>query len=494
MGEIVVNAPALGGGLQALLMAPDITPGDGPSYETCKAIYSFHPLGAKLTEIPIRLAQSKPRTITIPNSPEDRIKKQFDKQWLADGCDKHLFNLHRLKRVYGVSAIALLTEGVDSATPLKYDELWKQTIAFNVLDPLNVAGSLTGNLDPNAPGFLKTGAIAVNGKNYDRSRSIVALNEEPIFLEWTSSGFGYVGRSVFQRTLYPLKSFIETMVADAMVARKAGVIVAKMEQPGSIVDKVGQVLFGIKRDVVKEAATNQVISISIKEAIESLNLQNVNGALDASRNHIKEDIAAGAGMPAILINSETYAEGFGEGTEDAKAVADFITTVRDDMGPSYAWMDQIVMWRAWNPEFFKAIQADFPEDYGKMTWTQAIYQWMNSFTASWPSLLTEPDSKKAEVEDVRLKAIIAMVEVLLPEMDPLNRANVIRWAADNFNDFKLLFDTPLVLDYEALEEYEPPVPVQEEKPSPPFSSHDADGEVVGALKVLARHRRTGVAA
>jgi hypothetical protein len=478
MADITINGPEIGTGLRGLLLGDDIVPGDRPSYQLCKDVYSFHPLGAKLAEIPIRLAQSKPRTITIPNSPEERVKKQFTDQWRKDGCDKHLFNLHRLKRVYGVAAIGILPpEGKAADTPVDFDTLWKEDIAFNVWDPLNVAGSLTGNLDPNNPKFLKTSGVAVNGIPYHRSRTIVALNEEPIYLEWTASAFGYVGRSVYQRTLYPLKSFIETMRADALVARKAGVIVAAMKQAGSIISAAMFSLFGRKREVVKDAETGNVIGIGVDERIESLNLRNVNDALDGSRKHIIDNIAAGAGMPAILINSEAYANGFGEGTEDAKVVATYVDHEREEMDPSYAWMDTICQHRAWNPEFYATIQADFPEQYGKMDYKTAFYQWKNSFSATWESLLIEPESKRAEAEDVRLKALIAAVEILMPRLDPQNVATAIKWLADNLNAFKLLFDAPLDLDYEALAEYTPPAqeldPEKEPHEPKPFAAQDA---------------------
>ena len=474
MATITVNGPALGGALRAILVAEDIQPGDAPSYELCKLIYTRHVLGAKLAELPIKLAQSKPRVITIPDGPEDRVVKQFLDQWRKDGAEKHIFNLHRLKRVYGIASIAVL-DGKDTDQPLDYEGLWKAEVSFNVLDPLNTAGSLTGDLDPNSPDFLKTNGIAVNGKAYHRSRCTIAMNEEPVYLEWTAASFGYVGRSVYQRTLYPLKSFIETMITDAMVARKAGVIVAALKQAGSIVTNAMQKLFGLKRDVVKEAVTDNVISIGIEERIESLNLQNVNGAMDASRKHILEDIAAGAGMPAILVNSETYAEGFGEGTEDAKAVADYIGREREDMQPSYAWMDQIIQYRAWNPEFYATIQADFPDEYGNVEYKEAFYRWRNSFTAKWPSFLMEPDSEKVRVDEVKLKAMIAVYQVIAPDADPSNKAKLAMWLQDNLNEMETMFSEPLELDFDALEAYVPPAAAEEEpKPGHPFAVQDAD--------------------
>ncbi len=285
------------------------------------------------------------------------------------------------------------------------------------------------------------------------------MNEDPLYINYTTSAFGFVGRSVYQRSLYPLKSFLQTMITDDMVSRKAGLLIAKLKQAGSIINNLMSTMAGQKRQLVKEGETNGVLSISASdnEDVTSLNLQNVNDAMTASRKNILENIAVSADMPAKLLNSETFAEGFGEGTEDAKAVARYIDRVRVAMQPLYDFFDQVCMYRAWNPEFYKTIQAEFSDEYGSMGYTQAFYQWTNSFAAQWPSLLTEPDSEKIKVDDVKLKAVIAMLEALLPNLDPENKTSAILWACDNFNELKLMFQSPLVLDAEALATYVPPV-------------------------------------
>ena len=116
------------------------------------------------------------------------------------------------------------------------------------------------------------------------------------------------------------------------------------------------------------------------------------------------------------------------------------------------------MRRAWNPEFYEIIQNDFP-DYKDVSYNDAFYRWKNSFHAVWPSLLKDPDSD-SKIEDVRQKAVMSMMEILLPQMDPVNRARVIEWAIETSSENKLLFPQPLVLDYEALRDYEPPQPQQ----------------------------------
>ena len=449
MAQLTVGGASLGTELQNLLMCDDIVPGAEASYQVCKSIYLWHPLGGKIAEAPVRKAMSQKRKISIPDSPEDRVKKAFEDAWKKLRIDRAIRNSMRLARIYGISTVAALDDDGDPSQPLDYDKLDALKLTFNVLDPLNTAGSLVLNQDPNAPDFLKPKSVSINGKVYHPSRVCVMMNEEPIYLAYTNSAFGFVGRSVYQRALFPLKSFVNTMIADDMVARKAGVIIAKLKAPGSIVDNIMAKMAGIKRQLLKEAETNNVMSVDITEDIESLNLTNINLALMQSRKDILENIATATPMPAQMINSETFAEGFGEGTEDSKNVAQYIDGLREDMQPLYDFFTPIVQRCAWNEEFYATVQAEFTE-YKSVSHKQAFYRWVNSFAAEWPSLLIEPESEQAKAEDVRLKAILALVEILMPALDPDNRGAVIEWCCDNFNSLKMLFASPLVLDFDQL--------------------------------------------
>lgn len=449
-----------------LLMAEDIEPGSEPSYQLAKTIYAYHPLGGKIVDQPIKIAMSQKREISIPNSPEERVREAFERKWAEINADNYIANTWRLGKIYGASAIVYGAKGLDTNEPIKPDELAKYAgdLYFNSLDPLNTAGSLVLNQNPNAPDFQKPTIVTAAGQTYHPSRSLVFFNEQPLYIEYTNSAYGYTGRSVYQRALYPLKSFVQTMIANDMVSRKVGVIVAKMKPAGSIADRAMAVLQGVKRNVVKEAETNNVINITPEEAIETLNLLNADGALTTARKNILEDIAAAVPQPAKLLNSESYAEGFGEGSEDAKDLIRYIKHERETVQPLYQFFDNIVQRLAWTPEFYATIQATV-DKYKDVPYEQAFYEWKNAFEAEWPSLMEEPESEKVKVEKVKFEAMTAALEVLLPNLDPANRARAIQNYADNMNESKRLFPNPLTLDYDDLSSYEPPIPPSE--PSEP---------------------------
>lgn len=457
--------------LQSAFSLTDIQPGDDPSYEACKAVMLYHPLGFKMTETPIRLAQSLPRIITIPNGPEERLTEEFERHWNRLKMNQLIRNVMKLARCYGIASVALGTVGEDTKEPLNWATLYKSELYFNVLDPLNTSGSLVLNQDPNAPDFMKKRTpIRANGVIYHQSRTMTMMNEDPIYIAYTTAAFGFVGRSVFQRAWYPLKSFISTMITDDLISRKAGVLIAKMKAPGSIINQVMLNLANTKRQLLQQAETDNVLGITTEEDIESLNLQNIDGAGKFARDNILKNIAVAADMPAVMLDQETFARGMAEGSEDMKAVAQYIDTIREDMQPIYEFCDNIVQYMAWNPDFYATIQAEYPEQYGNVPYERAFVEWQRNFKATWPSFLREQPSELVKTEDVKQKAIMAMLQIALPVLDPVNRATLMLWAQDNVNANKELFKTELQLDPELIQEYTPAEPMPQEVPEMPVAA------------------------
>lgn len=447
-----ITESAMGGALQSILMADDIVPGSDPSYELCKAIYLYHPLGMKIIERPIQIAMSKPRELVIHADAEDMLKEAFKREWLALDLDRTVFNLKRISRIYGISALVYGAPDIPTSEPISPNELPELDIYFHVFDPLNTAGSLIFNQLPNSPDFQKPTTVAVQGSVYHRSRSCVVLNEDPIYISFTSSAFGFVGRSAYQRCLYPLKSFIQSMITDEMVTRKAGVMVAKTVQPGTWADSVISKFMNVKRNLIKESKTDQVINISPEESIETLDMNNADTAMTVARRNILENCAAGADLPAKLLNAESFAEGFGEGVEDAKDVIRCCQRIRDELDPIYAFLEPIVMRRAWSPAFFERVKQEYPQ-YQKMSYNEAFYSFQQAFTATWPNLMQEPDSERIKVQEIQLRAGLSLVQELNPQLDAKNKAAMIQWLVSNYNGLKLLFPQVLDLDEKTMLAY-----------------------------------------
>lgn len=449
MSAVSITGSVRGNALQQMLMASEIQAGDQPSYELCKNIYLYHPLGAKIAEKPIEIAMSQSREVEVPDSPADHVKDEFTRVWKERGADDIIFNLMSQSRVYGIASLAVLNEDKNDQ-PLNFWDLPYSKLAFNIYDPLNTAGSLVLDQNPLSMKFQHVTDIRVNGSTFHRSRTCVMMNEKPMYIVFQSSTYGFTGRSVYQRALFPLRGFIQTMITDDMVSVKAGVIVAKIQQAGSFINNMMNTALGLKRQVVKDAVVGNVINIGDADVLESLDLKNLAEPFKLARHNIIENTASAVPMPAKMLTEESFAEGFGEGTEDAKAQARYVDRIREKMEPAYVLLEKIVQHLAWTKEFYCTIQKKYPDEYGDVDYKDAFYRWRNSFINPWPSLITEPDSEKIKVDDVKLRALVAIVELLMPKLRGENLGKLAQWLADNVNEMNLLFTSPLHLDYEEL--------------------------------------------
>jgi hypothetical protein len=456
-----IQGSSLTSPLMQMLDAPEIVPGVGPGYELCKIIYSYHPLGEVLTEAPIRRAQALPRTIAVPGLAESRLVERFQIVWdhLAKLGGTVLINrLMTQKRIYGIASLGVGERGRgDTAKPLDLKALSRlqpDDLYFNVFDPLNTAGSLVLNQDPNSPDFLKPSAdgLRINGQGWHGSRAVTVSNGQPLYIDWTASAYGFVGRSVYQRALYPLKTFLRTMLTDDMVTKKAALLVTKMETPASFIDGLMQNFFGMKRAKLKEGVMGQVLQIGPDDSVETLNFTNLEGPYKLVRENVLRNIATACSMPASLIAQETMVEGMGEGTEDTKKEVEFLNFIRTDMQPAYDFLDVIAQHVAWTPDFYATLFDEYPE-YREVPYETAFMGWKRAFKASWPNLMVEPDSEKAKAADVQMKAAIALAEVMIPEADPMTKARVIEWLASQANQHPELFSGKLVIDVDELEDY-----------------------------------------
>lgn len=142
----------LGGSLGEIMGIDELQPGDAPSYAACKAIYLFHPFGAKIAESPIKVAQSQDRDLTVSSASgiEELLTDRFTEKWSEIDASQVLLNLKGQSRVYGLASVGLGERGGDLGAPVDLRRLWEKELFFNVFDPLNTSGLIVDQ-DPNSP-------------------------------------------------------------------------------------------------------------------------------------------------------------------------------------------------------------------------------------------------------------------------------------------------------------------------------------------------------
>ncbi|HEY4437679.1 MAG TPA: anti-CBASS Acb1 family protein [Lelliottia sp.] len=453
--------------LTKILDHEGIQPGTDVGYELCKLLWQYHPLGGKLVEKPIEMAMCKPRQYNVDTDPDERVITQFRDTWERMGINEKIKNFFFVSRCYGAAAIGVGTISTGCSSPLPTFGLREDEVYINVWDPLNASGSMVTDQNPNSPFFQEPKkTLKINGKNWHKSRTLKVFNGTPIYLEYQNSAFGFTGRSVFQRVLFPMKSFVGTMQADDLVSQKAGVLVAKIKQNGSIANGIMAAASKFKREVVKLARNSGVINVGHEDDIESLNLQNIDKALTTSRDDIISNIATGSDVPAILLKEEAFSKGWSEGSEDSKAISQYIDGVRQKIEPVMDFFEKLVMYIAWSEDFYKALKNDYPDiildDYQTM-----FQKWKREFSAKWQELVDESPDKRRDADSKVIQQAVALYTALSPTMDPENRATLADWVAGIVNGTQTYGDFPLIIDLEALANFIPPPPEQpngEEEP------------------------------
>jgi hypothetical protein len=129
------------------------------------------------------------------------------------------------------------------------------------------------------------------------------------------------------------------MVTDELVTFKAGLIVAKLRPPGNIVTRIAKEAAGIKRSYLQMGHTGNVLNIDVEEEIATLDLNNTAIALGTARDNIIANVATSTDVPALLLKDEAFTKGFGEGTEDTKAIVQYIEGIREDMKPLFDFFE-----------------------------------------------------------------------------------------------------------------------------------------------------------
>lgn len=424
--------------LQRLLEG--VVPGDQPSYELCRLLYVAHPIGSKIVEAPIQLVFSQSRTISgIP----DEVRKQFETTWINASADAVIKNTLRLAKITGVSTLAELEPGV-----------------FNVFDSLNTAGSFADNIDPLTPQFMKTPSVRVQNRVFGPGECQVLNNGAPIYLDYVDSGYGYTGRSVYHAALFDLQSYIDVMHADRLIAQKAGVLVAKITTMGAAVTGAMQQLSGFKRNLLKEARTYNVLQVGPNDEVESLNLQHATESAHGSKDSILDSIAAAIGMPAIILKSETLAQGLGgSGDEDSKVIANYVSEERQAIEPLYRFLIPRIQKLAWTPEFYASFQAADPE-YANVPYETALYEWVESFVFEWPDFLREQKSEKAKAVDATINLVEKTFNLLNGVLSPDDRKLLCQWTMDVVNSDELSEFIPVSLDLNLDGDFSMPAPTE----------------------------------
>ncbi|WP_321948084.1 hypothetical protein [Burkholderia cenocepacia] len=400
-----------------------IEPGTGLSYALAKQIYLEHPIGGRIVDNVINLAFSQERTIS--GIPED-AKTAFKQAWAAQRSDTAIKNVARHARIYGLGTLVDL-DGT-----------------FKVYDPLITAGSMAGNLDPLSRDFLSPNDPRVRGREFTPADSCNVFNGTPIYLAYSASSQGYTGRSAYYNMLSLLAAFLVSTEVDTLVLKKSGVLIAKTKPATAAVNRLSQWWQRRKATDVKRALNGSVLAIETEESIETLNMQNTSDAMTTARNNVISNIATALDAPAVILQNDVLSNGFGEGKEDSKVIAQYVERYRNELEHIFEWVTPRIQTIAWTEEWYASFQLGNPS-YKEIPYKSAVNYWRNRMEFKWPNYLVEPDSEKVRREEASFNAYIKLFETLQAGASSETRRSMAQTLLDlaNSDEMQTLLPVPL---------------------------------------------------
>lgn len=341
--------------LQDLLLANDIEAGSVASYQVCKAIYNYHPLGAKIVSSSVYNAFANGRTVSFVDINDSQLVDDYNNLFFSLDCQRVINQAIILSRVYGSSAIYVGHKGKDLSLPLEIHP--DDDIYFNVLDPLTFNAYNSDSLNQLSDNYLRHGDnITIAGSVVHPSRLLFInnRNEMPTYGEFSASSFGFNGRSDYQRCLVLLRTYIRVLQADEFIIDKAGSVIAKIDAGNAGFSNISSAITKAYRSMIQQLRgspessakgrySGGVITIGHDDTIETLNLQNINETVEGVRKRLLNDIASCCNMPASIMSDEAMAQGFSDGKEDALKEARYLKSVQNNAIFIYDWLDGILI-------------------------------------------------------------------------------------------------------------------------------------------------------
>lgn len=378
-------------------------------YQECKRLYVNFGLGKRIVNSLPNFSLASTRKIVIKNAP-DEVVREFEKTLEKYEIDKLVLKTSKIARIYGMSAIIVLTnKDDDNYEHLTIRDLSKNEIFFNVLDPQVINVMIEQN--PLDLSFLKPSELKVGGKSIDKTRGYICFNGMPMYLDYQKSTYNFAGQSVFAN----MRRFIEVWVnlynALEKISIKASSILIKNSNGGY--DNPQDVAVAKRASEIFKQLKQGMIAFLAKD--QEAEFFNLNGASEIAQmiQEVKNGLAMALDdTPTAILLDRELSNGLSEGSEDMKAVVMAVNRFRNDvLNPIYRFLDSYLFYKAWDKDFIKDIKIKYPEKYANLGINQIRQIWINDFEFVWESIYPKTPDEETKEKDGFLDRLLKAKEL-----------------------------------------------------------------------------------
>lgn len=382
------------------------------TYEECRDIYRYWPLGKRVATALPNFAMSSGRTFSVKENLPEVIKALEEAEKLLK-IPQVVNKAAVYSRVYGLSFVYLASDSSECPPdkPLNREEFLHSSCRFNVLDPLSAGGSIQIDNDSLSPTFGLPLYLKVKGKVVNSSRIHLCFNDIPLYYKFNPSSFSFGGPSIYQNMTLLIRSWNRTVLALQRLSTKAASIIVKRKDGSGTAGFQVQAL-NRNLSAIRSLENDGITSIRVGEEIEFFNLAGLS-EIDSICNRLNSMLMmALSDTPSGILLDKNLSTGLADGDNDMKAI--IISTDRfrkDILKPIYDFLDKFMCYRAFTPELISEMKEKYPELYRDKSEESILMEWLDSYSFEFNELYPQSENEKEDTSSKKLDNLLKLKEL-----------------------------------------------------------------------------------
>lgn len=381
------------------------------TYEECRDIYRYWPLGKRVASALPDFAMSVSREFFVKDAPEE-VNAKLQETANDMEIDQIVKKAALYARIYGLSSLFATQEGnKDASSPITYKDVQENDIVFNILDPLSMGGSIQIDNDPLSPTFSKPIDIKIRGKSVHTQRIEILYNDIPLYYKFNPSSFSFSGPSIYQNMTLLIRSWNRGIIALQRLATKAAAMV-KTTKESTNVTGFSQTAAAKNLELIRSMENDGIASLRSGDTIEFFNLTGVQ-EVDTIIQQLNTGLMmALSDTPSGILLDKNLSVGLNDGTEDMKAILMAVDNFRLRMlKPLYLFVDKFLCYKAFDSDFIQEMIKEYPDLYRGKKENEVLTTWCQNYSFEWGELYPQSDGEKAETEGKRLDNLLKLKEM-----------------------------------------------------------------------------------
>ena len=375
------------------------------SYEECRAIYRFWPLGRRVINALPNFAMSPGRSFKVNHMLPEAIEA-LQKAELDLNIERVAFETIAYSRIYGLSFVYVATE-LEPNQAVTYDYIQSnKAFKFNILDPLAKGGGIVMDTNPLSPTFNRPVSLNIRGYDIHTQRLYTCYNDIPLYYKFNPSSFSFSGPSVFQNMTLLIRSWNRAIISLQRMATKASAMILQSK------DNIINTGINIKQlektlEFLRSIENDGIANIKVGEDIKFFNLTGVS-EIDTILNKIQSSILiALSDTPSNILLDKELSSGLNDGDNDMKSIIIAVDNFRKNtLAPLYKFLDKFLCYKAFSIELLFDIKEKYPQFYSDYTIIEIFNDLLNSYSYEFNELYPKTDNEKADLEGRKLDNLL----------------------------------------------------------------------------------------